>query len=247
MEHRSSEEKVGVRLRYAPLGEEIIIPVPQREHHVWVEAPDKDNCDNCVLWWKPSQYKNLMWGIFTCGPCMSISCSGRLFRYQSVAGGGVVLCSQMEPPYADQGNQDNWNCWHPPLNNSSRQTPDKPRTSVHVGNWLWFELCFCFASSVCQNVLKEWLATASLLCVIMFLMGSQEMSKLCEERQQKTPFRSSGSAELQLFMLPISVYSQWHRGHAWVHLRKAWTVWNLRNYDHWSPSKIFTNAATHNT
>lgn len=38
-------------------------------------------------------------------------------------------------------------------------------------------------------------------------------------------------------MLPVSTDTQWHRGYAWVHLRKAWTVWNHGGNNNLIPSK----------
>lgn len=128
-----------------------------------------------------------MWSLFA-RACMSRSRSGRLIWYQTVAGGGSyfgAVFTHGAPPYMNQGNQNYWNCWHPPKNRWSRQTPDLLRTSVHVGNWLLGDLCFSFASAGCQNVTKGWLAMASLLCAITSLMGSQEMSKLLEEGQHR--------------------------------------------------------------
>lgn len=38
-------------------------------------------------------------------------------------------------------------------------------------------------------------------------------------------------------MLPVSTDTQWHRGYAWVHLRKAWTVWNHGGNNNLIPSE----------
>lgn len=38
-------------------------------------------------------------------------------------------------------------------------------------------------------------------------------------------------------MLPVSTDTQWHTGYAWVHLRKAWTVWNRHGSNNLIPSK----------
>lgn len=185
---------------------------------------------------------------------MNRSRLGWLFWYQAVAGGGSyfgAVFTHGAPPYMNQRNQNYWNCWHRPYNRWSRQTPD-----LHVCMWetgFWGTSAFLLPHRAVKMSRRDdclWPGA------IMSLMGSQEMSKLREEGQHRLSSAETrrhswapprGSAKLQLFMLPLSMYRQWHTGHAWVHLRKAWTVCNRRSYDRWSPGKIFTNAATHNT
>lgn len=48
-----------------------------------------------------------------------------------------------------------------------------------------------------------------------------------------------------LLMLPLSADTEWHTGYAWVHLRKAWTLWNVSGNNSPFPSKNIYSTQLH--